>query len=543
MSDQLIMRIDLGNPARNFNKSSRSSESRGYTLEANHKSMSASRHLISLVNIAINCTLARVAGLIISLCVQTLAQLPALQNVNPLTNPTPGLANIWIDQNGGSCTRSGTRRDYAASDSSSCSSCQNAFNAASAGDVVILKNGTYSGDCDISGSPKASVVSFFAETRELAIVRDLIVQVDKIHVSGVISSGTGNSRRFLETHATLDNWTDVVIDGYRGSHAFLEMSNTTVMNSEFGAAQGCEIIKATGDQQYEDTVRLWSPDGFNSVHGTFRNNIVHDYDAPPECTGTTSCPACAGAHTDCIQIFNTANGPLLIDGNKFYNCPTSGIMISSVDPVSNLTIQNNMMGNLLYNGSVNLISLNASNNTCSITVRNNFLNMGGMSDSTSCTSGGFSISGNIFPQAVTSFTGTYTGGFNVFPAAGGTTAGTNAKRCTPTWLNGTPSDANSWDIRLSSSDTCAKDAGNASSFAPLDIFGTSRPIGSVADAGAFEIGSGGSISNSIAPTISVSSALAESNSLTSTATSSVGVAAQADMANSAKTKFIYHGRR
>lgn len=426
--------------------------------------------------------------LIFALIGSAFAQLPALQNVNPLTNPSSTTANLWIDTDGGTCTRQSTAGAY--SNAGACGTCQAAFNAASGGDRIIIKNGTYSADCDISGSPKASTVSFFAETREQAIVRDLIIQVDKIHVSGVISSGTGNLRRFLETHATLDNWTDVVIDGYRGSHAFLEMSNVTVMNSEFGAAQGCEIIKATNDQQYEDTVRLWSPDGFNSVHGTFRNNIVHDYDAPAECTGTTSCPACVGAHTDCIQIFNTANGPLTIDGNVFYNCPTSGIMISSVDPVSNLTIQNNVMGSLLYNGAINLISLNASNNTCSITVRNNYLNMPGMSDSTSCTSGGFSVSGNVFAQATSSFTGSFTGGYNVFSS--GTTVGTNAKTCTPTWLNGTPADANGWDIRTASGDTCLRDAGNASSYASTDIYGTSRPQGSVADAGPYEYTSGGS---------------------------------------------------
>lgn len=413
------------------------------------------------------------------------AQLPALLNVNPLTNVS-GTANLWIDSDGGTCTRQSSPGAY--SNAGACSSCQAAFNAGSGGDVVILKNGTYSADCDISGSPKASVISFFAETRELAIVRDLIIQVDKVHVSGVISSGTGNSRRFLETHATLDNWTDVTIDGYRGSHAFLEMSNVTVMNSEFGAAQGCEIIKAQNDQQYEDTVRLWSPDGLSAVHGIFRNNIVHDYDAPAECAGTTSCPACSGAHTDCIQIFNTSSGPLTIDGNRFYNCPTSGIMISSFDPVSNLIIQNNVMASLLYNGAINLISLNASNNTCSITVRNNYLNMPGMSDSSSCTSGGFSVSGNVFAQATSSFTGTYTGGFNVFSS--GTTVGTNTKTCTPSWLNGTPADANSWDIRTASGDTCLRDTGNASSYAPLDIFGTSRPQGAVTDAGPYEYTSG-----------------------------------------------------
>jgi hypothetical protein len=130
-----------------------------------------------------------------------------------------------------------------------------------------------------------------------------------------------------------------------------------------------------------------------------------------------------------------------------------------------------------------------------IIIQNNVIN-GQMDNGGSC-SGSPTHRNNIFTASVNSCTNgvAFSGSNNVFSATGGTTCGTNSKRCTPSWLNGTPSSSNGFDIRLSSSDTCAKDSGDTSDFARTDLFGTLRPQGLAPDVGAFEIleGAGGTV--------------------------------------------------
>src|SRR3954470_7018922 len=50
------------------------------------------------------------------------------------------LAHLWVDTNGGSCTRTSSPAVY--NDATACASMQAAQTAASAGDTVILKNGS-----------------------------------------------------------------------------------------------------------------------------------------------------------------------------------------------------------------------------------------------------------------------------------------------------------------------------------------------------------------------------------------------------------------
>ncbi|MEJ0073150.1 MAG: hypothetical protein WDN27_03685 [Candidatus Saccharibacteria bacterium] len=67
--------------------------------------------------------------------------------INPADNTESGnvsSANLWIDTNGGSCTRQSTAAGY--SDGQACASLQAAYNAASSGDVINIMDGVYPGE-------------------------------------------------------------------------------------------------------------------------------------------------------------------------------------------------------------------------------------------------------------------------------------------------------------------------------------------------------------------------------------------------------------
>jgi hypothetical protein len=73
----------------------------------------------------------------------------------------PTTANLWIDTTGGSCTRQATPGAYV--DGQACSSMQAAQTAALAGDVVLMKTGTY-GSQSFSSSEKTGIVTYYCET-------------------------------------------------------------------------------------------------------------------------------------------------------------------------------------------------------------------------------------------------------------------------------------------------------------------------------------------------------------------------------------------
>lgn len=195
---------------------------------------------------------------------------------------------------------------------------------------------------------------------------------------------------------------------------------------------------------------------------------------------------------------------MVISGNKFYGNASSALQ-SGGGTLSNWTLENNYFGattccnNLVWGQATVSGSFIVRNNTNANP--NGYMVVNNASASGTATYD-FSSNLNIAGATVCQATGSTSGGFNVFPASGGTTCGSNAKRCNPVFLHGTPASGNGYDVTLSPSDTCAIGAGNASDFATVDIFGTTRPQGTGVEAGAYELPSGSPtvVSIAISPT-------------------------------------------
>lgn len=73
------------------------------------------------------------------------------------TGPPPSTAQLWVDTNGGTCTRNSAPAGYV--DATACSSFSAAHSAASAGDLVLVKGGVY-GSQTISANKGAPAVVF-----------------------------------------------------------------------------------------------------------------------------------------------------------------------------------------------------------------------------------------------------------------------------------------------------------------------------------------------------------------------------------------------
>ena len=176
-----------------------------------------------------------------------------------------GTANLWVDTSGGTCARSATPVAY--SDASACSSFDAAWDAASAGDTIRVKAGTY-GPQTISGA-RSSETRILAEsgtkigklaatTANFLTVENLIVDVGSVH-------GSGNAGQFGASNVTLR---DV---SFHGTYVSIEVGgdNFTWQRGSLGqdgttggvrtcAAGDNQPVWLDGDNATFDGVR-WNP--------------------------------------------------------------------------------------------------------------------------------------------------------------------------------------------------------------------------------------------------------------------------------------------
>lgn len=439
---------------------------------------------------------------------------------------SPTTANLWIDTNGGSCTRQATPGAYV--DAQACSSMQAAMTAAQGGDTVIIKNGTYPAQT-ISSGTKATVVSFYAETYDRAVtakdafsattgvyVTDLNLSgVDKIHIYGIQATPTPNNSRtdahltyagggelgVCDTGCTSTPTTDILIDGFHGRSAFLRATGVVIDHSSFGGWDACYDSSgnhlAVNNPGTEDGFRFWDGTGGSGTptNSTIRNSVIHDIIMginDSELSTVCGFGSSGGPHADCMQ--NNGGAGITVENNIFFNCPSSDIQWNpfSGATIGTQLIQNNYFGDIGGIGNSTVFGGQGSGWDCSgITVRNNFYNTDkSINTGGGCTAGVMQVYGNIFNNGGFSTQGANYHD-NIF---GANSVGTNARACTPTFIT-TPSPGPNWlatttpDFHLASSDTCAKDHG-FSTYPTTDFEGDSRPQGTASDAGPDEVASG-----------------------------------------------------
>lgn len=411
-------------------------------------------------------------------------------------------ANLWVDTSGGTCTRSSSPAAY--SDAAACGSLDAAYQAASCDDTVLVKGGTYgSGDvfydagkttCTSSTRVKLNVASGETVTTP-GIAAD---GAQHLYVSGeqgawtmtgntdgidvIASSGIWNS-----CGAPFKSARDVVFD-HITAHEFTVICNVvpddgnfdhiTVQNSDLGNTNSCNGQEDIGNLTHTDTI-------------TFKNNWIHDLTQ----TG------CSGPHSDCVQLQGD-NTNTVFDGNVWANCFDDGLFIKGdFGNINGVTVQNDTYGA----GSGGLTDkaiaagCNAGTNSDiivrNVTVKDTAIGAGGCGNVPNCR-----FTSNLLGTGADISTGNgsnCTVDYNAYLASGPSTidpsdpflvAGTNATyNAVPNWVSptGTPPD---FHIGAGSSGIIGTGSPNAGDFAPLDLDGTSRPLGAVSDAGADEKG-------------------------------------------------------
>jgi hypothetical protein len=392
--------------------------------------------------------------------------------------PGAGLANLWMDTttSGNTCTRSSTPIAYVSNDA--CNSANAAYLAASAGDTILIKAGSY-GSQDIDDRPSlgTSDVIFHPAPTELVTWADLNLQTHDVHIDGGDTINVNETNRLtITTDANMRaagnlGTRNLILEDIHTRNSFNDADGITLQYSEIGPQNVCVPPNSS------DLVQFWVVGTDAPTDMALLYNDIHD----------NNWNACDdnGDHPDALQVypnFTTADNIQVI-GNHFWHCGTQCIFVGG-GSYTNTRVENNMVeesddcNNCGVSGDVNYFSEDpGGNNTFAYnTIEGNAV-----------LPEGIQIVGNVFLSNHSCAASTYS--YNVFRTSGGSTCGSNTKRCTPLLSDGSPysgdTDAN-WHI--SPTDTCARQAGNPSSFPAKDVDEQTRPIGTI-DAGADEVGS------------------------------------------------------
>jgi hypothetical protein len=405
-------------------------------------------------------------------------------------NPPPaeGTANLWIDSNGGTCTRSSSAVAYV--DGTACSSMNAAYLAASAGDTVRAQTGTYSaqtidynaGKYTLGSRVIFEMAGFTAPT--VASDGGAHIEVRNITLTGTTSveiRADDGSSITAASHAGKD-W---VFDGGSMKNFLLRnAADITIRNMVIG---DLDVFAAGADVPKVGAYNAVSGPELPSTNITITNNTFRNIWSSNQ----------AASHPECFY-FDGGIQTMVMSRNHFYGCGVMDLhgdpVGGAIGPINDVTIENNFFdwardeNGTTVGATINLKQ--APNGYNNFIIRYNTI-LGNFVSETGATWTNPQIYGNVFvghsgcADAISS--SAWSNNMMDAVTCGSTDTVANAGIVSSSVADCTMGSCFQNNLHLSSTSSPAVDAGGAT-FPSVDFDGDSRPLGGGADLGADEKG-------------------------------------------------------
>lgn len=272
-----------------------------------------------------------------------------------------GTANVWVDTNGGTCTRSATLVAY--SDAAACSNFNPAYSAASSGDIVRVVGGAYSPTVPAEGANKITPagksdpdIQFLCDSgnvTQLAPGTQFVITGPHVTIQGScfkfnkIWVGDGANGVSVDD-VTIDGVSMMIFDISGSSNVTIKNSKVGPMIACFGPGNGatsCQDNTATNEKYFFDNgypntqynePKIHSGGNTGAVPPTNVTLLNNMFDTMQSRDANT-------LHTGCLWTgWGGTTNNIVIDGNKFQRCAVYDIHIDAGG--ASQTIQNNWFG-------------------------------------------------------------------------------------------------------------------------------------------------------------------------------------------------------
>lgn len=191
-------------------------------------------------------------------------------------------ANLWVDTNGGTCTRSATFAEY--SDAKACSSFSTALAAASSGDKVLVRNGSYGAQSAITASKTSPGVLIEAEnpgeatTGSITITSGDWIRISRIN-SGTVQCGQGSATNLTFDHMKINGTFWAYENGTEGGCTLRKSEVIANIGAGESDATRCwvkcygfvmeenKIVQAPENNSHNDGFQLYGGAGLGGAFG------------------------------------------------------------------------------------------------------------------------------------------------------------------------------------------------------------------------------------------------------------------------------------
>jgi hypothetical protein len=263
-----------------------------------------------------------------------------------LALPLVETANLWVDPNGGGCSRSATPAVY--DDGAACSSFNAAYGAAQLGDVVLVKAGTYSYGV-INDDPRKDSPIATARVTIRAAMGEHVQFGNATEHGGTCSPNSSNT----DVCASNLELADMRLNGLQWHQGVnLTLTHITVPNGVYVSGQNFRMI---GGQVGPANSNGGSGDGVVLACAASTSDMICDGSTPAKMRPTATFDGVTfthilktvdlAAHTDCLQTTSFAS--LTIENSTFTACADAPIILGdeneAVTQTANLLIQNNFI--------------------------------------------------------------------------------------------------------------------------------------------------------------------------------------------------------
>jgi chitodextrinase len=299
--------------------------------------------------------------------------------------PGPTGANLWIDEDGGTCTRSPVAVGYV--DGAACGTFQAAIHAALAGDLVLVRCRTatsctfpteeLTGDRAGTGDVTVAAATGFAVSFDEPAGSGRQVFINGLHHVTLRDIGFGHANSGGSTpNLRIDCARDVTLVNSSGRRFAMFEGNTNVTfrggdwggygspdeeDSTMGTTGGSgPLITCPGDA---------APQPQHNI--LFDGVTWHDVFWNVACTTLNTCAAWGSSHPDCFEINGYVDG-VTVQNSTFYHCGNTMLsLFTDQGNVDNVVVRNNTFRDMAPTSNWGIQWTDTSAFTCS---GNKFLN-------------------------------------------------------------------------------------------------------------------------------------------------------------------------